>query len=157
MSDSWPLRYPQYLPYPQPIRRGWRPVPNAASINWPQAQFAPQYLPAGMPSVSPYVYPDKVTQPDLYVVENSALNMGGISALANTAVSALGGVAALANTSVSALGDLAGLGCTGYGCAGYGEGMEWEVAGVTITPKCIIIPTLSLAAGWFAHKWYTGR
>jgi hypothetical protein len=59
MSRSWPNRYaswPKYLPYPTSIPRSTRPVPNASSVNWPQSQFAPAYLPAGSPSFQPYSY-----------------------------------------------------------------------------------------------------
>lgn len=47
-------RWPQYLPYRQPIPRSTYPVPNEQSINWPQSQFAPAYLPPGSPSFQPY-------------------------------------------------------------------------------------------------------
>lgn len=56
--ETYPARWPDYLPYPMPIRWGWRPVPNGNSVDWPQAQFAPKYLPPGSPSYQPYVYPD---------------------------------------------------------------------------------------------------
>lgn len=55
---TYPARWPQYLPYPTAIRQGWRPVPNGNSVDWPQAQFAPPYLPPGSPSYQPYLYPD---------------------------------------------------------------------------------------------------
>jgi hypothetical protein len=32
------------------------PVPNASSVDWPQSQFAPPFLPAGSASFSPYRY-----------------------------------------------------------------------------------------------------
>lgn len=57
---SWPkpdARWPQYLPFPSPIRRtkGW--VPNRQSVDWPQSQFAPLYLRPGSASFQPYRYP----------------------------------------------------------------------------------------------------
>ena len=51
-------RIPGYLPYANPVSPGSIPVPNASSINWPQAQFAEPFVPAGTPSFSPYRYPD---------------------------------------------------------------------------------------------------
>jgi hypothetical protein len=53
---SWPTRWPGYLPFPKAIRRGWRPVPNQQSVDWPMAQFAPLYLPPGSPSFQQYSY-----------------------------------------------------------------------------------------------------
>ena len=47
-------RWPQYLPYPQPVRRRPGPVPNATAIDSPQAQFAPAYLPEGSASFMPF-------------------------------------------------------------------------------------------------------
>ena len=45
---SW---YPQYLPYPQAIPAVSNyPVPNRTAIDWPQAQWAPRYLPPGSKS-----------------------------------------------------------------------------------------------------------
>ena len=74
MAGQRPLRYPKprydhhylvpqqripgYLPYPNPVAPGNIPVPNASSVDWPQAQFAPPWLPAGSASFSPYVYPN---------------------------------------------------------------------------------------------------
>ncbi len=51
-------RIPGYLPYPNPVAPGNIPVPNASSVDWPQAQFAPPWLPAGSASFSPYRYPN---------------------------------------------------------------------------------------------------
>jgi len=51
-------RIPGYLPYPNPVSPGNIPVPNASSIDWPQAQFAPKFFPAGSKSFQPYRYPD---------------------------------------------------------------------------------------------------
>jgi hypothetical protein len=51
-------RIPGYLPYPNPVAPGPIPVANASSVNWPQAQFAEPFVPAGTPSFSPYRYPD---------------------------------------------------------------------------------------------------
>lgn len=70
-----PDRYPQYLPYPSAIPRWmneWS-VPNENSVNWPQAQFAPKYLPPGSPSVQPYRFPDKQFAPSMYSSEVSTL------------------------------------------------------------------------------------
>lgn len=55
-SPDWPAYYPKYQPFPHTIRRGMRPVPNQQSVDWPQAQFAPLYLPPGSPSFQPYSY-----------------------------------------------------------------------------------------------------
>lgn len=51
-------RTPGYLPYPNPVgmNPGNYPVPNASSVDWPQSQFAPPFLPAGSASFSPYRY-----------------------------------------------------------------------------------------------------
>ncbi len=51
-------RVPGYLPYPHPVGPGPISVPNASSVDWPQAQFAPPFLPPGSPSFSPYQYPE---------------------------------------------------------------------------------------------------
>ena len=51
-------RVPGYLPYPNPVGPGPISVPNASSVDWPQAQFAPPFLPPGSPSFSPYQYPE---------------------------------------------------------------------------------------------------
>ena len=61
-------RIPGYLPYANPVSPGNIPVPNASSVDWPQAQFAPEFYPAGHASFSPYVYPkyqDEVHMGDL--------------------------------------------------------------------------------------------
>lgn len=47
-------RWPQQLPYPRPVRRPPWPVPNAESVDFPDAQFAQDYLPPGSPSFTPY-------------------------------------------------------------------------------------------------------
>lgn len=60
------IRWPSYLPLPYAIPRSRRPVPNAQSVNWPQSQFAPKYLPPGSPSFQPYVYPRGRDQVNLY-------------------------------------------------------------------------------------------
>lgn len=79
MSKSWPNAYPywpKYLPYPTAIRRGMRPVPNASSVDSPQAQFAPLYLDPGSASFQPYSYsiqdvPLYMQQPH-YTAQNKA-------------------------------------------------------------------------------------
>ncbi len=48
--------WPKYQPFPYALKRGRRPVPNVNSVDWPQAQFAPMYLPPGSPSFQPYSY-----------------------------------------------------------------------------------------------------
>ena len=74
-----PSRYPQYLPFPSAIQRdtGEYSVPNRASVDWPQAQFAPPWLKAGSPSCSPYRYeadgPLSRFEPSMYSGEVSAL------------------------------------------------------------------------------------
>lgn len=55
-NADWPSYWPHYLPLPTAIRRSRAPVPNVNSINFPQAQFAPLYLPPGSPSFQPYSY-----------------------------------------------------------------------------------------------------
>jgi hypothetical protein len=57
-SPPWPARWPGYLPYPTAIGRSKNPVPNADSVHWATAQFAPDWLPPGSRSYQPYVYPD---------------------------------------------------------------------------------------------------
>lgn len=54
--------WPKMLPYPYSIQRSRGKVPNASAVDWPQAQFAPLYLPPGSPSFQPYVYRDKPTR-----------------------------------------------------------------------------------------------
>lgn len=59
MTQSWPNKYavwPKYLPYPRPIQRSKRRVPNASAVSWPQAQFSPPYLPPGSPSFQSYSF-----------------------------------------------------------------------------------------------------
>lgn len=56
MSDQ-PVYWPKYLPFPNAIGRSTGMVPNRSSVSWPQAQFAPLYLPPGSPSFQPYDYP----------------------------------------------------------------------------------------------------
>lgn len=51
-------RIPGYLPYRNPVSPGNVWVPNASSVDWPQAQFAPEFLPPGSASFQQYVYPD---------------------------------------------------------------------------------------------------
>lgn len=51
-----PLHIPSAIPYPQAVRRGWIPVPNAQAVEWPSAQFAPAYFAPGASSVQPYSY-----------------------------------------------------------------------------------------------------
>ena len=58
-------RIPGYLPYPNPVAPGNIQVPNASSVDWPQAQFAPPWLPPGSASFSPYEYPDYSDDVDL--------------------------------------------------------------------------------------------
>ncbi len=58
-TSKYMAHWPLALPYPYEISRSRRPVPNASSVNWPQAQFAPLYLPAGSPSFQPYKYRSK--------------------------------------------------------------------------------------------------
>ena len=58
MSENGYLaRWPQYIPLPHEITRSTGAVPNAQSVDWPQAQFAPLYLRPGSSSVQPYRYP----------------------------------------------------------------------------------------------------
>jgi len=48
-------RWPQYLPYPAPLALPpGSLVPNRTAIDWPQSQFAPQWLPPGSGSVMTY-------------------------------------------------------------------------------------------------------
>ena len=58
-------RVPGYLPYPNPVTLGDLPVPNASSVDWPQAQFAQPFLPAGSSSTPPFHYP-KFQESDVY-------------------------------------------------------------------------------------------
>lgn len=75
--EPWPdwFRYwPKSLPFPIPLQRNRGPVPNRQSVDWPQAQFAPLYLPPGSPSFQAFRFPDRpVTrvQP-LYRLEGDA-------------------------------------------------------------------------------------
>jgi hypothetical protein len=85
MSKSWPnayMHWPQYLPFPTAIPRSRRPVPNRSSVDWPQAQFAPLYLPPGSPSFQPYSYlkqdvPLTSIQPHYTAQNRSYLTAGG--------------------------------------------------------------------------------
>jgi hypothetical protein len=59
MHGSWPNSYqhwPTYLAFPSEIPRSKLPVPNRQSVDWPQSQFAPPYLPPGSASFQPYRY-----------------------------------------------------------------------------------------------------
>jgi hypothetical protein len=48
-------RWPQYVPYPAPLALPPSSlVPNRTAIDWPQSQFAPQWLPPGSGSVMTY-------------------------------------------------------------------------------------------------------
>ena len=83
-------RIPGYLPYPNPVAPGNIQVPNASSVDWPQAQFAPPWLPPGSASFSPYEYPDYSDDVDLngialdnpiYIDTTQLLWMGAAAAL----------------------------------------------------------------------------
>ena len=56
-KDEYLASWPKAVPYPYALARSKRRVPNRSSVDWPQAQWAPLYLPAGSPSVQPYRYP----------------------------------------------------------------------------------------------------
>jgi hypothetical protein len=58
-TSKYMAHWPLAIPYPYEITRSRAPVPNASSVNWPQAQFAPLYLKAGSPSFQPYKYRSK--------------------------------------------------------------------------------------------------
>lgn len=80
MPYTWPKHYakwPEYLPYPTEIPRNAGPVPNGSSVNEPQMQFAPLYLPPGSPSFQPYRYapngPLTDFQPDYFLLPAGAL------------------------------------------------------------------------------------
>jgi hypothetical protein len=80
-TSKYPAYWPKYQPYWYAITRSQTaPVPNRQSIDWPQSQWAPNYLPPGSPSFQPYVYP-KGPMPniinDLYVNEYDALSGAG--------------------------------------------------------------------------------
>jgi len=51
-------RVPGYLPYPNPVGPGNLAVPNQQSVDWPTAQFAQPFYPAGHSSVTPFHYPN---------------------------------------------------------------------------------------------------
>ncbi len=59
-KDEYLASWPKAVPYPYALARSKRRVPNRSSVDWPQAQWAPLYLPAGSPSVQPYRYPANV-------------------------------------------------------------------------------------------------
>lgn len=48
-------------------------MPNQQSVDWPQAQLAPLYLPPGSPSFQPYRYGRRAVQPHLYTATTPAL------------------------------------------------------------------------------------
>lgn len=52
------FRVPGYLPYRRPLRNVGMWVPNQQSVDWPQAQLAPEFFPPGSSSVQPFVYPN---------------------------------------------------------------------------------------------------
>ena len=65
MTTRFPARYPAYLPFPSgEISNRKNMTPNASSVNWPQAQFAPKFLPPGWPSFQPFRFPDGKIQRD---------------------------------------------------------------------------------------------
>lgn len=55
-TSKYMAHWPLAIPYPYAITRSRGPVPNASSVDWPQAQFAPLYLPPGSPSFQRYGY-----------------------------------------------------------------------------------------------------
>ncbi len=56
-KDEYLASWPKAVPYPYALARSKGPVPNRSSVDWPQAQWAPLYLPPGSASVQPYRYP----------------------------------------------------------------------------------------------------
>ncbi len=72
-KDEYLAHWPGAVPYPYAIARSKRPVPNRSSVDWPQAQWAPLFLPPGSPSVQPYRYPkDGPIQsivPQMYMIQ----------------------------------------------------------------------------------------
>lgn len=76
-KSHYPANWPKYLPYWYSIARSQGPVPNVNAVNWPQAQFAPRFLPPGSPSFQPYRYEDgplKQFEPSMYVNEYGSLS-----------------------------------------------------------------------------------
>lgn len=68
-KDEYLASWPKAVPYPYALARSGRPVPNRSSVDWPQAQWAPLYLPPGSPSVQPYRYPANVPLESISIVK----------------------------------------------------------------------------------------
>lgn len=64
-NPNWPSNWPKAVPFPTAIGRRGGPVPNRQSVDWPQSQLAPLYLPPGSPSFQPYRYPEGGAMPNL--------------------------------------------------------------------------------------------
>ena len=81
-NAGWPASWPKFLPFPRMIKRSRAPVPNRSSVDWPQSQWAPLYLPPGSPSFQPYSYlkndvPLSSVQPTYFANNTTALTHGG--------------------------------------------------------------------------------
>lgn len=134
MSESWPKKYyrwPGYLPYPAPLQRSKRPVPNRSSVDFPQAQFAPLYLAPGSPSFQPYSY----TKQDVPLSQLRPVYKA--NSLGNEAVQRIKAGASPWSMTASS-GDLARLpnqaDIMRYQTLGYGDGMAYELAPLQAAP-----------------------
>jgi hypothetical protein len=87
-------RTPGYLPYPNPVGRnpGNYMVPNASSVDWPQAQLAPPYLPPGSASFSPYQYQNWDSAQVLYAGADTEFEPSGGSSVNWPKVAMIAGV-----------------------------------------------------------------
>lgn len=133
-SKSWPNKYyrwPGYLPYPTPLQRSQRPVPNRSSVDSPQAQFAPLYLAPGSPSFQAYSY----TKQDVPLSELRPVYKA--NSLGNEAVHRIrAGASPWSMTART--GDLARLpnkaDIMRAASMGYGDGMAYELAPLQAAP-----------------------
>lgn len=134
MSESWPKKYyrwPGYLPYPTPLQRSKRPVPNRSSVDSPQAQFAPLYLAPGSPSFQPYSF----TKQDVPLSQLRPVYKA--NSLGNEAVQRIK-VGASPWSMTARTGDLARLpnqaDIMRFQTLGYGDGMAYELAPLQAAP-----------------------
>ena len=156
MSRTWPNKYahwPSYLPYPKAIRRSRLPVPNASAVNWPQAQFASEFLPPGSASFQPYSYTIQDGAASKKRVPRKAAKDYALSQEAPMAGYGDGFAWELAPLQATPLSmqDYGDIGGASYGCGcGGGEALT------NPSPSCPIIKAFALiGAITVAHYAYT--
>ncbi len=160
--DPGQSRWPQYLPLPTAIPRweGDYSVPNENAINWPQAQFAPEYLTPGSPSFQPYRYGKGSLlghRPTMFEVCDPALMSIALSEDAGRESVPCDPPALTIRTVMPADEALAGCGCSGYGdpdCKCGGECCQSKAKSnpAWSDPQKLVLAGLALIVGWQALK-----